>query len=66
MWSGTGGGSSKQGREQAAAGQTRQTSGVRAFRCEGGTMVIEQATGVKTGRERSKDRRQERRQGIPA
>ena len=49
-----------------AAGQRRQTSGVRAFRREGGTTAIEQATGVETGRGRSKDRRQERRQGVPA
>ena len=66
MWSGTGGGSSQQGREQVAAGQRWQTSGVRAFRREGGTTAIEQATGVETGRGRSKDRRQERRQGVPA
>ena len=66
MWSGTSGGSSQQGRELAAAGQRRQTSGVRAFRREGGTTAIEQATGVKIGRERSKNRRQERRQGVPA
>ena len=43
-----------------------KTSGVRAFRREGRTMAIEQATGVETGRGRSKDRHQERRQGVPA
>ena len=43
-----------------------KTSGVRAFRREGGATAIEQATGVETGRGRSKDRRQERRQGVPA